>query len=108
MENTTLFRALDRLKVGVGKGGDELLVRMAGVLVTGGDKSCVGPGEGGGEAARPGLASLCAVVSLVDNVGVVVPDTVIVGAGLRGAWLLRVRKSSRLLVEVDGGPSCTG
>ena len=86
-----LFRALDRLKVGIGKGGDELLVRMAGVLVTGGDKSCVGPGKGRGEAARPGLASLCAVVSLVDNVGVEVPDVVIVGAGLSGAWLLGVR-----------------
>ena len=28
-----LFRALDRLKVGVGKGGDELLIRMATILV---------------------------------------------------------------------------
>ena len=86
-----LFRALDRLKLGVGKGGDELLVRMAEVLVTSGDKSCVGPGDGGGEAARPGLASLCAEVSFVDDVGVAVPDAVVIGAGFRGAWLLGVR-----------------
>ena len=96
-----LFRALDRLKVGFGKGGDQFLVRVAGVLIAGGNKSCVGSGEYGGGDARPGFASLCVVVPLIDNVGVVVPDADVVGAGFLGAWLLGVRKSSRLLDEVE-------
>ena len=57
-----LFKALDRLKVGVGKGGDEFLVRMAGVLITSSDVPRVGPGDGGGIAARPGLAGFAVVV----------------------------------------------
>ena len=50
-----LFRALDRLKVGVWKGRDEFLVRVAGALVAGGNESCVGPVEYGGGDARPGV-----------------------------------------------------
>ena len=80
-----LFRALDRLKVGVGKGGDEFFVRMAGVLVTGGDVPRVGLGDGGGVATRPGLASVSVVIPHVDDVGVVVPDAVVSGAGFRSA-----------------------
>ena len=41
------------------------------------------------------------VMSLVDDVGVVVPRAVVISAGLRGAWLLGVWKSSRLLDEVE-------
>ena len=82
-----LFRALDRLKVGVGKDGDELFVRMAGVLVTGGDIPRVGLGDGGGVAARPGLAGLSVVVPRVDDVGVVIPDAIVSGAGFSCAWL---------------------
>ena len=57
-----LFSALDRLKVGVGKGGDEFLVRVAGVLVTSGDVPRVGSGDGGGVAPRPGCAGCCMIV----------------------------------------------
>ena len=45
------FRALDRLKVGVGKVGDELLIGVAGELVTGGNALLIGLGDGGGLAA---------------------------------------------------------
>ena len=50
-----LFSAFDRLKVGVGEGGDEFLVRAAGVLITNGDDLGARFGEGGGVAASPGL-----------------------------------------------------
>ena len=82
-----LFRALDRLKVGVGKSGDEFFVRMAGVLVTGGDVPHVGPGDGSGEAAGPGLAGFGMIVPRVDDVRVVIPDAIVRGAGFCCAWL---------------------
>ena len=41
------------------------------------------------------------VVSLVNDFGVVVLDAVIIVTWLRGAWLRGVRKSSRLLIEVE-------
>ena len=78
-----LFRALDRLKVGVGKGGDGLFIRMAGVLVTGGDIPRLGLGDGSGV----GLTSIGVVIPLVDDVGVVVTDAVVCGAELRCARL---------------------
>ena len=49
-----LFRALDRLKVGVGEAGEELLIGVAGVLVTSGPEP-------------PGIR-LSAIVSTVDDV----------------------------------------
>ena len=79
-----LFSALDRLKVGVGKGGDDFLVRVAGVLVTSSDVSPVGLGKGGGIAAGPGLPGLTVVVAFVDDIRVVLLDAVICGAGHRG------------------------
>ena len=79
-----LFSALDRLKVGVGKVGDDLFVRMARVLVTSGDVPPVGLGKDGGIAAGPGLPGLTVVVAYVDDIRVVLPDAVICGAGLRG------------------------
>ena len=82
-----LFRALDGLKVGVWKGGDELLIRMAGVLVTGGDVSPVGPGEGGGITACSWFAGFGVVVSFVNDVSVVVPDAVIRCAWFCCGWL---------------------
>ena len=82
-----LFRALDRLKVGVGKGSDEFFVRMAGVLVTGGDVPRLGFGNGGGVAAHPGLACLSVVVPHIDDVGAVISDAIVSGAGFRCAWL---------------------
>ena len=77
-----LFRALDRLKVGVWEGRDELFIRVAGVLVAGGNKPCAGPGEYGGGDARPGVANLCVIMSLVDDVRVIFPYAVVWGAGL--------------------------
>ena len=59
-----LFRALDKLKVGVGKGGDEFFVRMAGVLVTGGVVPRVGFGDGGAVAARPWLVVPALMMSM--------------------------------------------
>ena len=85
-----LYRTLDRLKVGVGKGGDELLIRMAGVLVTGSDVPPVGPGKGGGITACPRFAGLSVVVAFIDDVRVVLPDAVVCGAGLGGGWFLGV------------------
>ena len=63
-----LFRALDRLEVGVGEGGEELLVGVAGVLVTSGPEP-------------PGIW-LSAIVSTIDDVRVVFPDAVVLGAGV--------------------------
>ena len=82
-----LFRALDKLKVGVWKGREELVIRVAGVLVAGGCELWRGPGEYGGGDGRAKDTGLCAVVSLVDDLGVVFPDTVVISAGLRGARL---------------------
>ena len=62
------FRALDRLKVGVGERGNKLLVGVAGVLVTSGPDP-------------PGIR-LSAIVSLIDDVRIVLPETVVRGAGL--------------------------
>ena len=59
-----LFRALDRLEVGVGEGVEELLVGVAGVLVTSGPDPSSGPVPG---------RRLSAIVSAVDDVGDVVP-----------------------------------
>ena len=77
MAGVFLFRALDRLKVVVGKRGDKLLVGVAGVLVTSGPDP-------------PGIW-LSAIVSLVDDVRIILPDAVVRGAGLgrgraSGVW----------------------
>ena len=71
------FRALDRLKVGVWMGGDELLVRMAGVLVTSGD---VLPD------VTAGLWGLTVELALVDDVRVIFPNAVVSGAGVGGCF----------------------
>ena len=68
-----LFRALDRLEVGIGEGVDELLVGVAGVLVTSGPDHSSGPVPG---------RRLSAIVSAVDDVGDVVPDVIVRGAGV--------------------------
>ena len=60
---------------------------MAGVLVAGGCELRRGPGEYGGGDGHVRDTGLSAVVSLVDDLCVVFPDTVVVSAGLRGAWL---------------------
>ena len=63
-----LFRALDRLEVVVGERGDKLLIGVAGVLFTSGpDPPCIW---------------LSAIVSFVDDIRVILPDTVVWGAGL--------------------------
>ena len=77
MAGIFFFRALDRLKVGVGKRGDELLVGVAGVLVISGQDP-------------PGIR-LSAIVSLIDDVCLVLPDAVVGSAGLgrgrdSGVW----------------------
>ena len=69
------FRALDRLKVGVGKGGDEFLVRMAGVLVT---SDNIFPDV----TIGPGLLGLADELALVDDVRVIFPNAVVYGAGV--------------------------
>ena len=63
-----LFRALERLEVGVGEGGEEFLIGVAGVLVTSGPEP-------------PGIW-LNAKVSTIDDVGIILPDAVILGAGV--------------------------
>ena len=68
-----LFRALDRLEVGVGEGVEELLVGVAGVLVTSGPDPRSGPVPG---------RRLSAIVSTVDDVGEVFPDVIVRGAGV--------------------------
>ena len=68
-----LFRALDRLKVGVGEGVDKFLVGVAGVLVPTGPDPRRGP--------LPGRR-LSAIASLGDGVGDVLPDNVVRGAGV--------------------------
>ena len=83
------FIAHDRLKIGVGEGGDELLVWVAGVLVATSDALCPGLGKGGGVAARPGLDAVGAEIPRVDDVCVILPDEVISDARLHCAWLLR-------------------
>ena len=80
-----LFRALERLKVGVWKGREELVIRVAGVLVASGCEPWCGPGEYGGGDGRARATGLCAVVSLVDDLSVLFPDTVVISARLRGA-----------------------
>ena len=60
---------------------------MAGVLVAGGCELRRGPGEYGGGDGRVRDTGLSAIVSLVDDLLVVFPDTVVVSAGLRSAWL---------------------
>ena len=70
-------RALDSLKVGVWEGGDELLVRMAGVLVTGGD---ILPD------VTAGLWGLAVELALVDDVRVIFPNAVVCGAGVGGCF----------------------
>ena len=60
---------------------------MAGVLVAGSCELGRWPGEYGGEDGRARDIGLSAVVSLVDDICVVFPDTVVIGAGLRGARL---------------------
>ena len=63
---------------------------------------CVGSGKGGGVAASPRLCAVRAVVTSVDNVGVVLPNKVVCVAGFFVAWLLHgVCQSSRLLAEVE-------
>ena len=68
-----LFRAPDRLKIGVGEGVDEFLVGMAGVLVSAGPDPRRGPASG---------SRLSAITSLGDGVGDVLPDDVVGGAGV--------------------------
>ena len=68
MAGVFFFRALDRLKVGVGETGDKLLIGVAGVLVTSGPEP-------------PGIR-LSTIVSFVDDVCIVLPDAVVRGAGL--------------------------
>ena len=68
-----LFRALDRLKVGVGEGVDKFLVGVAGVLVPTGPDPRRGP--------LP-VRRLSAIASLGDGVGDVLPDDVVRGAGV--------------------------
>ena len=65
-----LFRALDRLKIGVGEAGEKFLIGAAGVLVTSGPEP-------------PGIR-LSAIVSVVDDIRVVLPDAVVLGS----AWAL--------------------
>ena len=77
MAGVFLFRALDRLKVIVGERGDKLLVGVAGLLVTSG-------------LDPPGIW-LSEIVSLVDDVRIILPDSVVRGAGLgrgraSGVW----------------------
>ena len=78
------FSALDRLKIGVGEGGDDFLVRVAVVLVTSCDVFSVGLAEGRGITAGPGVLGFAVVVALVDDVRIVLPNTVICGAGVCG------------------------
>ena len=78
-----LFRALDRLKVGVWKGREELVIRVAGVLVAGGCELWCGPGEYGGGDGRARTTGLCSVVSLIDDLCVVFSDTVVICAEFR-------------------------
>ena len=77
MAGVFFFRALDRLKVVVGERGHKLLVGVAGVLVTSGPDP-------------PGIR-LSAIVSLIDDVCLVLPDAVVGSAGLgrgrdSGVW----------------------
>ena len=81
------FSALDRLKVDVGKGGDELLIGVAGVLVTSGNALYFGLGNGSGVAARPGFVAGCVEVPRVDDVRVIFPDTISGDAGFCCTWL---------------------
>ena len=67
------FRAPDRLKVGVGEDVDELLIGVAGVLVTSGSDPRSGP--------LPGRR-LSAIASVGDGVGDVLPDNIVRGAGV--------------------------
>ena len=71
--NFFLFRALDRLEVGVVEGVEELLVGVAGVLVTSGPDPRSSPVPG---------RRLSAIVSTVDDVGEVLPDVIVRGAGV--------------------------
>ena len=68
-----LFRALDRLKIGVGEGVNKFLVGVAGVLVSTGPDPRRGP--------LPGRR-LSAIAALGDGVGDVLPDDVVCGAGV--------------------------
>ena len=98
-----LFSTLNMLKVGVGEGGDEFLVRCAGVLVTSGKDLGMGIGKGGTIAGLPwpGL-TVCLVFSSIDNFGVELPKKVVcvAGFGLAGP-LVGVCQSSRLLAEAE-------
>ena len=68
-----LFRAPDRLEVDIGEGVNELLIGVAGVLVTSGPDPRRGP--------LPGRR-FSAIASVGDGVGDVLPDNIVRGAGV--------------------------